>query len=97
MNFASSQVSTSTDIDSAYILLQIIANPETAKQRLDDLVKQTEKMEAAAEVLAGADSIAKIRAELASRERQLAERQAVLETLEADVKDRYAAIAAALA
>jgi hypothetical protein len=96
MNFSSSQAPAPTDIDSAYILLQIIANPDAAKKRLDVLVKQTDKLEAAANALTGTETLADIRSELESRERMLATRQAAVELLEADVRKRYAAIAAAI-
>jgi hypothetical protein len=78
-------------------LLQIIATPEAAKKRLDELVEQTNKLEAAEKELIGTQSIADIRAELASREHMLNMRGASADALEAAQKVQRDAIAAALA
>jgi hypothetical protein len=78
-------------------LLQIIATPEAAKKRLDELVEQTKKLEAADKKLLCTQSVADIRDELASRENMLAVRQAAVEDIEANQKVQREAIAAALA
>jgi hypothetical protein len=94
MNFSTMPPEQIADVNA---LLQIIAAPEAAKKRLDDLVEQTNKLKAAKEELIGTQSIAGIRSELASREHALAVRQSAVESAEADLKKQQAAIAAALA
>lgn len=93
MNFSM----TTEQVASADALLQIIATPEAAKKRLEEIVEETKKLEAARQELLGTQSLADIRAELASRENDLNKRAAAVEAIEAGQKVQRDAIVTALA
>jgi hypothetical protein len=87
---------TTAEIASLNALLQVIATPEAAKKRLDEIVEQTKQLEAAERQLMGTQSIAEIRAELADRESMLNMRLAAEEAIHVEHKRQREAIAAAL-
>jgi hypothetical protein len=87
---------TTAEIAALHALLQIIATPEAAKKRLDEIVEQTKKLEAAEQQLMGTQSIGAIRAELAERENMLNIRLAAEETNNAAHKAQRDAINAAI-
>jgi hypothetical protein len=87
---------TTEQIEATIALLQIIATPEAAKKRLDEIVEQTKILEAAEQKLMNAQSIDDIRAELANRENMLNKRLGSEEAIRVEHKAQREAIATAL-